>query len=147
MIAWRLCRAPFLALDGEGARRYGGRWNAPGAAVVYASAHLSLAVLELLVHTDADLLPETLYSLAIDIPDRVKIFRPALPKNWRTPPQAEHLRAIGASWLQTAQGAVMAVPSAVLPQEENILINPLHPDAKRIKLAAKQRFHLDKRLL
>ena len=68
MLAWRLCRAPFADLSGEGARRYGGRWNRPGRPIVYAASSAALAVLEVRVHLDLPpaLLPDDYLLLTID---------------------------------------------------------------------------------
>lgn len=149
MIVWRLARAVYPALDGEGARRQGGRWNAPGTPVVYTSEHLSLAVLEALVHTDLDLLPEDLTAFQIEIPDDVA--GPALeayaqspfPDDWQDPDVSVEL---GQAW--AASGSpVLVVPSVVLPRERNVLLNPRHAQVLGVRVAAQEPFAFDARLL
>jgi RES domain-containing protein len=147
--AYRICSSRHPALDGEGARLAGGRWNPPGTPVIYASASSSLAVLELLVHTDSDLLPDDLVIVEIQIPDaaRVEILDPStLPKDWRAYPAPEPLQAIGARWSRSRRALVLSVPSAVNPMEVNYLINPDHPDAGRLTVASAQPFIFDPRL-
>lgn len=75
MILWRLCRAPFADLSGEGARQYGGRWNSPGLAAVYLAEHPALALLEVRVHLDipAALLPPDYVMLAIEAPEDLAV--------------------------------------------------------------------------
>ena len=77
MIVYRLAKAAFTALDGEGARLFGGRWNSPGRPMIYTAASPSLAVLEVLVHLDLpiDLMPDDYRLLAIEIPDDAPIER------------------------------------------------------------------------
>lgn len=147
--AFRICSSRHPPLDGEGARLAGGRWNPPGLAVIYASASSSLAVLELLVHTDSDLLPGDLTIVEIRIPDavRMEILDPAtLPDDWRDYPPPESLQAIGARWARARRAAVFAVPSAVNPLELNYLVNPDHPDASRVSIVTTRPFVFDPRL-
>lgn len=152
MIVWRLARAVYPALDGEGARRHGGRWNAPGTPVAYTSEHLSLAVLEALVHTDPDLLPDDLTAYRVEVPD--DLAAPALAAydagtlrgDWRDPAVSVRL---GEAWaaLDGPGGAVLVVPSLVVPQERNVLVNPRHPDAGRVRVASSEPFAFDSRLV
>ena len=140
----------YSALDGEGARRAGGRWNSPGIPVVYTSSTLSLAVLELLVHTDPDLVPTDLRAFEIDVPASLT---PAildvgtLPANWRVIPNHPACRAIGDDWLNQGNHVLLGVPSAVIPEELNYLINPAHPGAGLIQVVRSRAFSLDQRLL
>ena len=150
MRVWRVARRGYAALDGEGARRAGGRWNSPGLLVVYTSSALSLAVLELLVHTDPDLVPSDLHAFEIEVPGSLT---PAtleigtLPSNWRSIPNHPACRAIGDDWLKRGEQGLLAVPSAVVPEELNYLINPAHPDAGLIRVVRSRAFALDRRLL
>lgn len=147
MIVWRLARRKHAALDGEGARRAAGRWNSWGVPVVYTSKHLSLAVLETLVHVDADLLPHDLTAFQIEIPDGVEIARrdaTRLPRGWRT--RVDRCRRVGDAWIAEGNSAVLAVPSAVVTHETNFLINPRHADSARICVVRSERFQLDLRL-
>lgn len=149
MIVWRLCRAGRAALDGEGAFLYGGRWNSPGTRLVYASRHLSLAILEILVHTGPDLLPEDYVRLEISIPDDIRREARAaagLPAHWRD--GATGLaQSVGDLWVRAARSAALHLPSAVVPEEENVLINPQHADAGRIAVLSQAPLGLDPRLI
>lgn len=139
MLAWRLCRAPFADLSGEGARRYGGRWNTSGQPVVYAASSAALAVLEVRVHLDLppELLPDDyvllsleLGGLGIEAVERV----PADPA------------AFGDAWLREARTPVLQVPSAIVPESTNLLLNPLHPLVGGVQISGNRRFTFDPRL-
>jgi RES domain-containing protein len=146
---WRLCKRRHAALDGEGARLAGGRWNSRGTTAIYASDSLSLAVLELLVHCDPALLPDDLVAIAIEIPDGLALRRieiAELPRSWRRHPAPESLARIGDLWAKDVASAVLSVPSAVVPGERNVLFNPRHPDFVTIRAGRPERFALDARL-
>jgi RES domain-containing protein len=148
--AFRLVKAKHRAhaFDGEGARHHGGRWNGRGVAVVYASASLSLAALELLVHLEsAELLAhyvafELRFSAALV--RRVEVRR--LPPGWRRYPAPPALQAIGDAWVRAGQSAVLAVPSVVVPSETNYLLNPAQRDFAKVRIGAPHRFEIDARL-
>lgn len=117
--------------------------------MVYTSATLSLAALEYLVNVGIDEAPGDLISMSADIPDSVSRKRLAfgdLPANWRTYPTPERLAAIGSAWAASLESAVLVVPSAVIPEEMNWLLNPRHPDAGRIVIEKKAAFRFDPRL-
>ena len=150
MRVWRLQRSIYPALDGEGARLFGGRWNLPGRPVVYTSESLALSTLELLVHLDIDLLPDDLSAYEIDVPDELRgesIEEVHLPTNWRENASCHRCRMLGEAWLDRAESAVLKIPSAVLIDGDNILLNPLHVDAKSIRVVRQDSFRLDSRLL
>lgn len=149
MKVWRLCSRAHAAFDGEGARRAGGRWNQRGTAIVYASATLSLAAQELFVHLDPAEAPKDLVAVSADIPDSVRIKRVAaagLPRNWRQYPAPESLAAIGTAWARSLEIAVLEVPSAVIPQEKNYLLNPAHAEFARIVKGRPAPFSFDPRM-
>ena len=149
MIVWRLARLAHAKLDGEGARLAGGRWNTRGRAAVYASSRLSLAALELLVHTDVPLAPPDLVAFEIDVPDTLDIELvdlAELPKDWRLPGHPS-CRAVGDTWLAEERTAVLRVPSAVVPEEWNYIINPTHRAANAIQVVGRLKFAFDSRLL
>ena len=150
MDVWRLTLKQHIAPDGEGARRYGGRWNKPGTPVVYTSGTLSLAALEYLVHVDSDLLPDGLVSVKATIPNALKIEtidRSQLPADWKDKIIPVSLQQLGTDWATKASSAVLKVPSAVIEYEWNYVLNPLHPDFSRIIWAAGVGFSFDPRLL
>lgn len=149
-IVWRMTTARFAqtAFSGEGARLYGGRWNPKGWEVVYTAESQSLALLELMVQDDPlrahyVLIPAQLPS---DLP-ATHIDAEQLPDNWRTIGARDVLQGIGQEWLQSAQTAVLSVPSAVVPAERNYLLNPRHPDFARIAIGEPQSLQTDTRLL
>ena len=149
MRVWRLCSRTHRRFDGEGARLYGGRWNHPGTSIVYTSGSLSLAALELFVHVDTDLAPTGLIAIAADIPEDVAFVTvdiAKLARNWRAYPAPETLRDITAAWIKESATAVLAVPSAVIPNEQNYLLNPTHPDFSRIRIQRAIPFEFDPRM-
>jgi len=131
---WRICSRRHQRFDGEGARLYGGRWNYAGTAVVYTSASLALAALELFVHIDVDLLPNETVKAA------------SLPRNWRRYPALESLKDIGTTWAAKGSTAILTVPSAIIPEEQNYLLNPAHRDFKQVRLRRSIPFHFDPRM-
>jgi RES domain-containing protein len=144
LIVHRLAKAAFIALDGEGARLYGGRWNSPGRPMIYAAASPSLAVLEVLVHLDlsADLMPDDYRMLAIDVPDDAPMERLS-----EAPAEARACVVAGDDFLTRGAALVLRVHSVVIPQELNALINPRHPDIARVRLVDNEPFRFDQRLL
>ena len=151
MRVWRIIPKLHLsqAFDGEGARQFGGRWNRIGTRVVYTSATLSLAALEFFVNLDRDTEPDQLLAISADIPDDMRIGHidfSDLPKNWRSYPGSEELQEFGTAWVASASTAMLVVPSAVIPDERNYLLNPAHPDFKRLRLNRPEAFHFDPRM-
>ena len=139
MQVWRLARAAHAALDGEGARLHGGRWNSPGRPMVYTAATAALAVLEVRVHLDLplDLVPADYELFGIELGDI------ALD---RAPRAIDDPRAFGDRWLAAGRAAAIGVPSTIVPEEMNVLINPLHSDAGHIRITSQRPFRLDPRL-
>jgi len=139
MIAWRISRAPFADLTGTGARLYGGRWNSPGRAMIYAAETAALAVLEVRVHLDLtpDLLPDDYVLTAIECGDLAVETLAALPGE----PQA-----FGDAWLTQARTPILRVPSFIVPESSNLLLNPAHPDATALAIASTRPFRFDERL-
>ena len=150
MFVWRLTHFKHVAPDGEGARRYGGRWNRPGTPIVYTSGTLSLAVLEFLVHVDSDLLPESLVSVRATIPESVLIQTVQLsdlPGHWKDKIIPVAVQDLGTSWANAATSPVLKVPSVVIEHEWNYVLNPLHPDFEKIRWERAVPFSFDPRLL
>jgi RES domain-containing protein len=148
---YRLLRRPFAAapFDGEGSYRYGDRWSPPGTRLVHTAEHLSLAMIEYLVHIDPDRPPVDLVLAQAEIPDDVSRIRHRiedLPPEWRRYPAPAILANLGAGFVKAARAAVLIVPSALAITENNWLLNPAHPDFHRIKIAGVEPFHYDPRL-
>ena len=140
-------QAPF---DGEGAFRYGGRWSSPGVRLAYASEHQSLAMLEYFVHLTPDDPPPDLILAVAEVPDEIlhkDIRANELPPRWRETPAPPELATIGDEFVERAEFAALLVPSALSPHERNWLLNPAHPDFKRIALHPLEPLHYDLRLL
>lgn len=134
--AYRLVKKKWAhtAFDGEGAKRFGGRWNSKGRRCVYLAGSESLAILEIMVHLeDYRLLGE--YALfALELPRRaiMQLDAAALPGSWREDPAPIETAALGDAWLASNESAVLAVPSVIVPRELNYLLNPQHPQLKEI---------------
>jgi RES domain-containing protein len=150
---WRIAidAATYAADDmtGKGAELTGGRWNPKGTPLVYASSSISLAVLETLVHLDTtDALPLNRYLVSIAIPKRV--FEAATtettpPVGWDAEPASQTSVNVGRSWIAGGKSALLRVPSVIVPEEFNLLINPSHPDSKGIKAKKVRKFVYDAR--
>lgn len=141
----RYAKAPF---DGEGAYRYGGRWSSPGIRLAYASGHLSLAMIEYFVHLDRDDPPPDLVVAAADLPDdvsRVSVSPGSLPAAWRQTPAPVELASIGDRFARRRREAILVVPSALAPDESNWLLNPEHPDFRRVRIHPPEPFAYDAR--
>lgn len=116
---------------------------------MFTSATLSLAALERFVNTDPDLEPDELVAIAVDVEPDVAIEAVAvadLPSDWRTYPPPPGLAMIGERWLRTLTSVVLSVPSAVIPNERNCVINPEHPDFRRLRIHPPEPFSFDPRM-
>ena len=155
MIGWRIGTdtPDYTAEDlgGIGAKMTGGRWNRKGMALVYASSSRALACLETLVHLRAGDLPLNRYLVCIYIPDDIWTARHALtektaPVGWDALPTGKVSLDYGENWIAWGIAAVLEVPSVIVPEESNILINPRHPDAMRISAVKHHKWHYDPRI-
>lgn len=147
---WRITRRAHQALDGEGARLFGGRWNSEGVPLVYASVTLSLAALEYLTHVDVEDVPDDLIALEIELPDDAPtevLGASTLPRDWTRSEGHPACVAAGDGWARTGRTLALQVPSAVIPEERNVLLNPRHPAAERIRVVSARDFSFDLRLL
>jgi RES domain-containing protein len=133
-------------LSGNGARLYGGRWNSEGLFAVYTS----LALLEILAHTPAKMLNEKIYMLiTLFLPDTVEpgeLDRDKLTTGWDAPDTRPLTKKMGDKFLRDKNGLLLAVPSVLIQEELNYVINPLHKDLKKIKIVNKRRISLDVRV-
>ncbi|HEY1750249.1 MAG TPA: RES family NAD+ phosphorylase [Caulobacteraceae bacterium] len=138
-------------LSGRGAEATGGRWNARGTPVVYASETRSLACLETLVHLNASGLPLNRYLVAVEAPDAVwsaaeRLDAASLPVGWDAEPPGRVSIDLGTAWLRSSRSALLVVPSVIVPEELNVLINPGHPDSRSITATKVRRWLYDPRL-
>ncbi|CAN5591146.1 RES family NAD+ phosphorylase [soil metagenome] len=136
--------------DGEGAFRFGGRWNSPGTRILYTASSLSLATLELFVHLNSEALlaAYSFASVTIDgaVVERVENLA-ELPDNWGMFPSPEETQRIGDEWVASGAGLVLSVPSAILPVERNYLINVGHSDFSKLGRSRPEQFVVDKRII
>lgn len=151
LTTYRICKTKYAqtAFDSEGAFRFGGRWNTRGTRVIYTAGNLALAALEMLVHLDDDEILLAYSFVAAQIPAAlilpVKDFHP-LPKNWHAASALAVLQRIGDEWIHSHASVALEVPTAILPVENNYLLNPAHPAFAQVTLGKPQRFVFDQRL-
>lgn len=149
---WRIAAETrgYMASDitGNGAKQTGGRWNNPGTAVVYTSGSIALAVLESLVHDRVISLPYDRFLVRIDVPGTTWALRQTLspPGGWDAVPEGMSSKSTGDDWVAGKQSAVLLVPSVIVPEEFNVLINPSHPDSSTIVATTVKRWMYDPRL-
>lgn len=137
-------------LTGAGAKGTGGRWNSVGIPVLYTSPSIALAVLETVVHIASGGLPFNRYLIEMDIPDAVWLARQEIthvtaPVGWDALPAGLTSIQFGDDWLNSMDSALLLVPSVIVPEEQNILINPVHSDAKGITATKVRRWQYDHR--
>jgi RES domain-containing protein len=148
VILWRISN--HLSLAGDGALRSSGRWHTRGRRIVYCAENPAAALLEILVHFEIEIrdLPARYRLLKISTPDDVALERVSLddlPKEW--PGKLAVTRTVGDAWLARGATALLTVPSAIVPDTFNVLVNPAHPDAKRMIVARASEHVIDPRLL
>ena len=147
---WRIARRPF-ALDrlGIGAREAGGRWNLPGTPVIYAGRTITIAALEKLVHISG-VVPPDLVLVRIDLPDPYSSETPTphqLPGDWAAlRPRLASMR-FGTDWARANRSLVLYVPSAIIHEDGNGIVNPNHPEFSRVTMSIERVFHYDPRIL
>jgi RES domain-containing protein len=148
--AWRLVAAAYAdrILSGGGAYRNGGRWNSRGRAVVYMSESLSLCILENLVHMVRVPMMQSFKSIWVDMPESSihALEKMDLPPSWKAIPAPEATKKIGDRWFDEKVSAVLKVPSTVVPDEGNFVLNPMHPEFKKLRMGEVRDFEVDERL-
>jgi RES domain-containing protein len=149
---WRLTTRKYAttAFSGIGNRKVGGRWVPEGLLAIYTSENLSTAVLETLVHLDPNHFSNNFVCIKADIPDTIpmdEVSLADLPKDWQSRFEDSELQQVGAEWIDRGSSAILIVPSAVVPQERNIIINPQHEDFEKIVLSPAEPYVFDTRLL
>jgi RES domain-containing protein len=146
MIVYRITLAKFstkLIASGRSAR-----WNSAGSFMIYSASSRALACLENLVHRRSEGLDDAFRTLIIEIPDEIKIEELSisrLPKNWTSYKGQLRTKFIGDGWIKGRSSLIMKVPSAIIPEEFNYLINPNHDDFSKVKLKNVEPFHFDRR--
>ena len=147
MIVYRLTTGKYANdISGTGSKIYGGRWNPPGVAALYTSQYISLSILEILVRASKFTSPSSYTLLSIEIP-AIGIYELQLnkiKKEWQN--DLNYTQQIGEDFMHENQSLCIKVPSAIVPQENNFLLNPLHSEFKKIKIISSELLQLDKRL-
>jgi RES domain-containing protein len=148
MIVYRICNTYYKDdISGEGAKIYGSRWNSKGVPILYTAEYISLAVLEMLVHIQFDEVPLNFHLLKIFLPDAAPVIHlkaDKLKPNWVQ--DEEYTAFIGNEFVTDKSALCLKVPSAIVGEEHNYIINPLHPDFKKVYIASAKKFDFDKRL-
>jgi RES domain-containing protein len=137
-------------LSGEGARLYGGRWNRRGTSMLYAAGNSSLAILEKLVHIPPHVFPKDLKITVLEFPDTITIgslMLNDLPEDWMYRSEHPKVLDLGDQFIAQSEFLCLKVPSAINPIDENILINPKHPDFSKVSIIDELPVTFDKRLL
>ncbi len=148
--AFRVVKADYAdtAFDGEGARRSGGRFNSAGTRAVYCSDSLALALLEVAVHLPSyrGLRGRVSFQLSFKESLVETLEEADLPKDWRSTPPSRSSQNVGDVWIAEGRSAILSVPSVLLPNARNYLLNPLHPDFAKITIAKPEPIPIDPRL-
>lgn len=153
MNLWRIAsetrRYPAQDVSGEGARLRPGRWNEHGQPALYAACSISLAVLETAAHVDEDGLPLNRFLVRLEVPEAVWEAREALdPASlqpaWLSIPAGRASVKPGATWLASERAPLLVVPSAIVPEEPVVVVNPLHPRAREIGATVVRPFSCDR---
>lgn len=151
MEVFRIAKCNFVEdLTGKGAELFGGRWNRKGIPIIYTSESRSLASLEFLVHTSMATLPLNLCIATIEISGRpgiIEITEKELPDNWKEYPPQLNIMNIGTEWALNNQSLMLRVPSVIVKDEYNYLINPRHKDINKVSIKLKNNYTFDLRLL
>jgi len=151
MLAYRLIKERWAgsALDGSGAKAYGGRWNSPGTALLYASQSIALGALELLVHLRRGQILGSYRLFTLNIPDASvrRLDESDLPLDWRADLLPASAARLGDGWVASGRSLALLVPSVIIPREHNLLISPAHPEFAAVAGdAVSEAFGFDPRL-
>ncbi len=148
MLIYRIADERHPIWDGTGAALIGGRWNSPGKPVIYGSLSYSCAMLEILAQANIGRIPETHQYVIGQVPEGVSVEileENTLPQGWDSENCAS-ARAFGDQWLLAARSAILIVPSVIARLDQNALVNPFHPQAKKLIISEPQKVIWDKRL-
>ena len=148
--AWRIVKAAYKnkAFTGDGARMYGGRWNSKGVPVIYTAGSLALASIEMVVNLPSPKLLESFVRIPVRFNSKLveEHLSADFPANWNSRPISPYTRSIGDKWIKEQRSVVLKVPSVVVPEEFNYLLNPMHPDFKKLEVGKPVVYHFDPRL-
>lgn len=150
MKAWRISKRKYaFSTDGEGAKRTGQRWSKVGVPALYAGFSVAICALEVLVHTST-VVPDDMVLVELELPDDDALYLNTvssdLPDGWDDLPSSVAAQLYGTQWLQSGSYLGIIVPSAIVPEEKNVVINPLHSSMSRVSLSIVRDFTFDSRL-
>ncbi len=148
MVIYRIADGRHPIWDGTGAALIGGRWNSPGKPVIYGSLSYSCALLEILAHANIGRVPQTHQYVIAEVSKDVSVEiveQSKLPLGWDSDNSAS-ARAVGDQWLLEVRSAVLIIPSVIAKLDSNAIVNPLHPDSKKLIVSEPQKVIWDKRL-
>jgi RES domain-containing protein len=150
MIVFRLCKKSYANdLSGRGAEINSGRWNGKGIPALYTSSSRALCAIEIIVHIPAGIIPKDYYLVTIDISDGASVKTldiKDLPANWNSNPISASTQRIGNTFFSGQKELVLKAPSAIIQDEWNYIINPVHRDFQKIKVINTEPFAFDTRL-
>ena len=150
IMAWRIVGARYKddAFSGEGARLRAGRWNSKGTTMVYTAGSIALASIEMMVNLPGPKLLEEFVRIPVQIPPNliIDLALDKLPGDWNSRPVSPAIKAIGDRWIKKRKSVVLKVPSVVVPEEYNYLLNPKHPDFEKIAIDTPIIYRFDPRL-
>ena len=151
MQLFRIAKTVYIRdLSGAGPRRYGGRWNHRGTAVIYVAESRSLATLEYLVHVPLPYEPLGLSIATLSVPDGAterELRLSELPADWNRFPAQSGLADLGSEWVRGNESLLLRVPSAVVDDEFNLVINPAHPEMADVSIEDVTPYAFDERLV
>ncbi len=150
MLVYRIAKQKYIKdLTGIGAKTVGGRWNPKGVALLYTSTSAALSALEVLAHLPAAYFPDNMSLASLEIPSNLvtEININQLPENWKKTPPPIEIQSFVMQWINDEKYVGIKVPSIIIPNEQNLLINPLHPKFNKVKLINIEPFSFDARLI
>jgi RES domain-containing protein len=149
MTVYRIAACKYIKdLSGEGAFRYGARWNRPGSRMLYTSESSALAMLESLAHITMLPLKQPYCMVRLSVPDSVEVVdMHALPIDWNAMPAPDTISSLGNRFVEAGKSLALKVPSVLVPDNFNYLINPAHPLFSAIKVVAITNISFDQRLI
>ena len=151
MQVFRIAKTHYIRdLSGKGAMLNGGRWNQKGIPLIYTAENRALATLECVVHVPLSIVPKNLSIASYEVPDDIvseEILINDLPKNWRAYPAPAKLAELGSEWALSKRSLLLRVPSVIVADQFNLLINPEHPEITKVTISRIERYFLNRRLL
>lgn len=149
MLVYRIGKTKFANdLTGEGARLFGGRWNQKGTACIYTAESRALAVLEYTVNVNIDDIPRALSITTFEITDSLilQLKEEDLPGNWKQIPSPSSTKDFGTNYLTKKDIAIIKIPSSIIPEENNYLVNPLFTKDNHMRIVEIKDFSYDVRI-